>query len=313
MTRVALLFIALLVAFCSTAAFCAETTSTANADTPKIDTAPPAAQEVKVSISLSDAKPSEIVESLAKQAKNKILLESTAKAKVTLSLEDIPLENALSAFCKAGKFEWRKVYLDPESKLLEQPDRLAATVRLVSGMGFPDLIVSGSSTKKVAIYSEGEKAVKEAESKLVKDLGLSPVYLITNDAAVAAKKTEEEDKDSKAVDDYIDGTKKLMDQFMNMTPEEREDALIGGINLMDQMGPDYMSSVMQTMLNSDPALLKQMVGRQTQMLFSMDETARRRMLRLNMEATSMLTPEQLEMLKEDQKAAMEEMRQEHGN
>ena len=313
MTRTTILLTALLAAICASGTYCAETADAPNAETPKADTTSTPAGSVMLALSFENAKPTEILEAIAKQAKQKILIESTVKGKVTMKVEDVTLELALRVLCKAGGFEWRKIYLPSDSKLLEQPDKLAATVRLLSGLSFPDIVIAGSLDNRVAVHSEDKKAMKTAEDKLVKDLGLTCVYLITNDAAVAAKKTDEEEKEPKAVEDYIDGSKKLMDLFMNMTPEERERALVEAINLMDQVGPGYMSSVMQTMLDSDPALLKQVMGRQTQMLFGMDETARRRMLRLNMAAAAMITPEQMEILKEDQKAIMEEMQREGGN
>lgn len=306
MSRILAIFAALPVLLSPISAF-SEDSPAPPKDAPVAAASP--APEAKVTLNLKDAKPSEVVESLVKQSKAKILLESTAKAKVTLSLDDAALEPALTAFCKAGKFEWRKLYIGADSKLLEQPDRLAATARLVAGLGFPDLIIAGSSTNKVAMHSEDPKGVKAMEDKLVKDLGLTSVYLITNDAAVA-KKDEEHKESPKNVEEYSNGSRKMMDLFMKMTPEEREQALMESLNMMDQVGPGYMSSLMQTLVDANPELLRQMTSRQTQMLFGMDETTRRKLMRLNMESMKYLTPEQIQMLQEDQKAIMQEMQSE---
>lgn len=244
-----------------------------------------AAPEVNVSVTASGTRATEVLASLAKQSKEKIVVESTVKGKVTVTLKDAGFEAALGAVCDSGKIVWRKLYIAPDSKLLEQPDRLAATVRLMSGLSFPDLVIGGSFSGKVAVHSENAKAIEAAVEPLAKELGLTRVYLITNDAAVAAKalaKDEQSEKET-PVGKYTNMTKQMVDMFMKMTPEEREQALLEGLNLIDQLDPGYMSSVMQTMMDADPQMLRQMMAKQTQVLFNMTTDQRRAMMRLNME------------------------------
>ena len=90
----------------------------------------------KISVTVRDEPVRSAFENIAKQSKEKILLESTVKGQVTLSINDVELESALEAICKASKCDWRKLHIKSDSSLLEQPDRLAATVRLMSGIGF---------------------------------------------------------------------------------------------------------------------------------------------------------------------------------
>lgn len=263
-----------------------------------------------VSVNASDTRLSDVLVSLAKQANEKILVESTVKGKVTLSVVNASLETCLGAICKAANIQWRKVYIDPKSKLLEQPDRFASTVRLMSAMTFPDMLVTGASMDKVGVHCSGLKAVKAAQDTLAKDLGLQAVYLITNDTAVAL--AEEKTKSDK-VGQYSSMSKQLMDMFMKMTPEEQEQAIIDGINQYEQMDPSYMSSAMQALMKADPDALARIASRQTEMLFHMTPEQRRAMLKMNMQFASTLTPEQMQILQEDAKAAAEELRNAAGN
>ena len=291
-------------------------TNTASTDTTAVVETTDAAEkeEVKVSVAVKDAKVGEVLESLAKQSKEKIIVESTVKGKVTLTVNDLPLESALTALCKSGKFEWRKVYIKPDSDLLEKPDRFASTLRLMTGLSFPDVVLAGSSNDRVGVHCEDKKAVKKLEKLAEEDLKMTRAYLITNDAAIAAKALAKDEGDdeskSDAVEEYTSSSKRLMDLFMEMTPEEREMALLEALNLMDQAGPGYMASVMQTMMDANPQVLREMVGRQTQMLFDMSEQERRRMMRLNMEIMRMITPEQRQMLEEDGMAVIKQMQEE---
>lgn len=258
----------------------------------------------KITLSVKDTPVAEAVTSIASQSKCKILLESNVKGKVTLALNDVPVDAALSAVCKSTNLVWRKVYIDPKSELLDKPDRFAATLRLMAGLSFPDLVVAGSSNNKIGVICQQKQGVEDAQDKIVKDLGMAPVYLVSNDALVAAKEAVK----NTAVNKYTDMAKKQLEMFMAMKPEEREQALLDSLSLMDNMGPEYYSSIMQTMMNSNPETLKRIQKRGTDMLFSMTTEQRRQMLRMNMQSVSSITPEQMQILQEDAKAVAEEMK-----
>lgn len=289
----------------------------ASTDKPQAASAPAKPDEskvAKVSIEAKDSKVKDVLESLAKQSKEKFVIESTVKGTVaSLSLKDVSLESALGAVCTSAKLQWRKIYIAPDSKLLEQPDRLAATVRLMSGLSFPDMVLAGSSTNKLGVHFEDKKAVTGAEESAVKTLGMAKVYLITNDAAVAAKalakekEAEKKDSANTAIEKMGDLAKEQIDLFLKMNPEEREEALVSSLNLMDQIGPEYMASVMESLTKIDPEHLRRLVSKQMDMLFSMSPEQRRSMTKFNMEAMKMITPEQMKILQEDAKAIMKEM------
>jgi len=83
------------------------------------DTVDKKESEAKVSISAKGSKLTEVLDSLAKQSNQRIVVESTVKGTLgSLSLSDVTLESALTAVCKAGKVEWRKIYLNKDSKFI---------------------------------------------------------------------------------------------------------------------------------------------------------------------------------------------------
>ncbi|MGC8861349.1 MAG: hypothetical protein ACP5R5_01090 [Armatimonadota bacterium] len=271
--------------------------------------------EVKVSVEAKDFSVKEVLESVAKQSRQKLVLESTVSGTVTsMSLRDVTLEAALGAICKSAKLQWRKIYIAPDSKLLEQPDRLAATVRLVSGLSFPDLVLADSSTNRRCAHFESKNAVASAEQSAGKTLGLTRVYLITNDAAVAAKAlAAEKEAKTPTAEKFAQLSKDQMDMFVRMTPEEREQALLASLGLLDQVGPEYTAAVMESLAKIDPEHLRRVVLKQTEMLFSMSAEQRRAMIRLNLEAMKMITPEQQRILQEDAAAVIKELQGEQGN
>ena len=274
----------------------------------KVDPATVKPDASKVSLTANAMPAADAFVSLASQSGMKILLESNVKGKVTASVKDVPLDTALSAVCKSTNLVWRKVYIDPKSELIDKPDRFAATLRLMAGLSFPDLVVAGSSNNKIGVICQQKQGVEDAQDKIVKDLGMAPVYLVSNDAMVAAKEAA---KDS-TVNKYTDMAKQQLDMFAKMTPEETEQAMVAGINLMDSVGPEYMASAMQAMMNTSPETLRRLQARGNEMLFSMPAEQRRAMIKMNMDAMKSITPEQMKILQEDAVVVMQEMKNQQG-
>lgn len=261
----------------------------------KVDPSATGAGLVTVSVSAEGTAVADVLASLASQSRQKVLVESSVKGTVKTAIKDLSLESALTTVCKPLNLVWRRVYIDPKSELLDKPDRFAATLRLLSGLSFPDLVVAGASTGKTGVHCEQPKGVSDSQEKIVSGLGLAPVYLVSNDAVVAAREAE---KDSPAAR-YRETAKKQMDDFIKMSPEEREQALLQNLDLMNDISPEYMASVFQTLANADPETLRKIQAKQTDMLFAMPAEARRAMMKFSMEAQKNITPEQMKILMED--------------
>ncbi len=277
-------------------------TAVVSAQVFKVDPAAVPAGSLQVTVSASGTPVADVLASLAAQSKQKIIVESSVKGTVKSAVKAETLEAALNMVCKAANLAWRKVYIDPKSELIEKPDRFAAVLRLMSGMSFPDVIVAGSSTDKVSLVCQQKQAVEGTQDKIVKDLGLEPVYLVSNDLTIAAR-----ERTSTAVSNYSKATKEQLDMFMKMTPEEREQALLESLNMMDNMGPEYYAALMQTLTDSNPENLRRLQARQTEVMFRIPTETRRAMLRMNMEMMKNISPEHQKILAEDAAAVMEEM------
>lgn len=269
---------------------------------------------VKITVDADKKSVTDVLKTIAEQGKERIIVETVVKGEVTLSLKDKSFEDALGKICESCKLDWRKVYIGKDAKILEQPDRLAAAVRMVTAMTYPDLVVSGASTHKVGVFAREAKAVAKFDDKMAGDLGLVRVYLVTNDAKAAARLAEN-DKDKKADEAHDDYVKIMMEAFLKMTPEQQEQAMMEGLNMMDQFPPDYTATAMRVMMSLDPQLLRDKMARQTRSaydaMFSMPQEQRRAFFKMQMEMAqtgmSAMTPEQQQMMQDDIKAIQEEM------
>ncbi|HUV03837.1 MAG TPA: hypothetical protein VMX94_01875 [Armatimonadota bacterium] len=271
------------------------------ADAPKKDSSE--RNSTVVTFSATDEKVSEIAKQICKQVSARIAIEKTADVKVTASVEDIKVEDALNAICKAGKLQWRKIYLRVDSPLLKKPDTLAATVRLMAGLQFPDLLIEQASTQENLVYLRPKAAVDAIPTKLRKDMGMVTVYLITNDEAA---KVAEEKADSRA-EKYIKFMKESMKLFMEMTPEEREQAMASGAQFVQSLDPSFMAEMTRNALKMSPEMMGQMMQSNMNIMFSMSPEDRRALMRMQMQASQLIPPELRELLQEDAKAVMKEL------
>jgi len=257
---------------------------------------------ITVSFSAANEKVSSLIDRICKETGARILMEKTADVKVTASVNDIALEDALTAVCKAGELEWRKIYLRVDSPLLKKPDALAATVRLMAGLQFPDVLIERTSTQENLVHAAERRAVEAIPLSLRKDMGMVSVYVISNDKADKLAKEKAESR----VEKYAELSREMMKLFMEMTPEEREQAMATGLQMVQQFDPRYMAEMTKSVLQNQQ-FMGQIMQSQMNMLFSMSPEDRRAILRMQMQAQTYMTPEQKQVLMEDAKAVMQEL------
>jgi len=255
-----------------------------------------------VTIDVTKQKVSTVLEQVCKDTGARILLEKTADIEVSLSVTDMPLEDALTAICKPVKLSWRKIYLRADSPLLKSPESLASNLRLMSGLAFPELLIEKALEPESMVYNKQKPVVDSIPMNIRKDLGMVPLYLITNDEE--AKKVKEK-LDSK-VEKYRKLQEEALKLFMSMTPEEREQAMALGAQQMQNMDPKLMGDMARSVMKN-PEFMQRMNQQGMDMLFSMSQEDRRAMLRMQMQAQQYMTDEQKAVLMEDAKAVMAEM------
>jgi len=257
---------------------------------------------ITLSFFATDEKVSSLIDRICKETGARILMEKTADVKVTASVNDIALEDALTAICKAGELEWRKIYLRVDSPLLKKPDTLAATLRLMAGLQFPDVLIERTSTQESLVHAAERRAVEAIPLSLRKDMAMVSVYVISNDKADKSAKEKAESR----VEKYAQLSKELMKLFMEMTPEEREQAMAMGLQMVQQFDPRYMAEMTKSVLQNQQ-FMGQIMQSQMNMLFSMSPEDRRAIMRMQMQAQTYMTPEQKEILMEDARAVMQEL------
>ena len=255
-----------------------------------------------VTIDVTKAKVSAVLEQVCKDTGARILLEKTADIEVSLSVTDMPLEDALTAICKPVKLSWRKIYIRADSPLLKKPESLAANLRLMAGLAFPELLVEKALEPESMVYTKQKPVVDSIPMSVRKDLGMVPLYLITNDEE--AKKTKEK-LDSK-VEKYRKLQEEALKLFMSMTPEEREQAMAGSAAQMQNMDPKLLGEMSRSFMKN-PELMQRMSQQGMDMMFSMSAEDRRAMIRMQMQAQQYMTDEQKAIIMEDAKAVMAEM------
>ncbi|HET6456516.1 MAG TPA: hypothetical protein VFI02_19090 [Armatimonadota bacterium] len=255
-----------------------------------------------VTIDVTKEEVSTVLEQVCKDTGARILLEKTADIEVSLSVTDMPLEDALTAICKPVKLSWRKIYLRADSPLLKSPESLASNLRLMAGLAFPELLVEKALDPESMVYNKQKPVVDSIPMNIRKHLGMVPLYLITNDEE--AKKVKEK-LDSK-VEKYRKLQEEALKLFMSMTPEEREQAMALGAQQMQNMDPKLMGDMARSVMKN-PEFMQRMNQQGMDMLFSMSQEDRRAMLRMQMQAQQYMTDEQKAVLMEDAKAVMAEM------
>ena len=280
---------------------CAIAITAALAETPKSESA--SSKPISVTFYAADEKVSSVLDRVCKQTGARILLEKTAAdVKISASVSEIPLEETLTAICKAGEIEWRMIYVKADSPLLKKPDSLASTVRLMAGLQFPDMLIEKTSKPENLVHVANKPAVDAIPISLRKDMGMVSVYLVTNDEA--AKKAVE--KANSNVEKYKKLSKEAMDLFMKMTPEEREQAMASGIEQMQQYDPKYLAEMSNSVLKN-PDLMQRIMQSQSNSIMQMSPEDRRAMIRMQMQAQQFMSPELMKMLQEDAIAVMKEM------
>jgi len=173
-----------------------------------------------VSIAASDASLKDVAASLTKQAKVPVLAEPALKATFSGTFNQAPLEQVLDFVAKSSQVVWQKVYVPattPQASLLTTA---TATASALAGVTKTQTGGVYDSEHKTVITLSARPADSADTEAALKTLGLTQVYLIT-------AKPPEPEKAAKSAegDTYTQLAQQQREQFLKMTPEERQQAL----------------------------------------------------------------------------------------
>lgn len=278
-------------------------------DTPaaQVEPIPPAMKTITLDVSEKPVK--EVIQEIAKATGAIILAEDLVTGNVTAKVKDADVEKALSAVAKSIGVEWRKIYVVQGSVYCKDANALAAQMRTVLSLKFPDIVIAPVGTGGSFVHVQKESTANEMIKNLPPKTGFQVVYLVTDDEK--AYKRELKDESKKKVAKYVDTNKELMEMFLAMSPEERTAVLRESMNVMNQLGPEGMQEMMSSVFELDPEYVGEMNKMGMQAMLNMDPEARRNMLRISIkqqtEMMNSLTPEQQQQLMEDIQSITAEM------
>jgi hypothetical protein len=277
------------------------------ADEPTHEPADPV--EVKVTIEASTTPVADVLADIAKQSKETILLESLVSGNVTATVKDSSMEKALDVVTKALGLQWRKIQVPQGSVLAKDANALAAQMRTVLSLRFPDLIISPEGAGGSFIHVQRELSANQIMKAVPPAAGFVTVYLVTDDRKAYEKELKDESR--KKVAKYVDGSRELMEMFLEMSPEERQAVMRESMNMMTQMDPAAMQEMMTSMFEQSPDYIMEMNRMGMEAMLGMSPEARRNMLRMSMrqqmELMNSMPPEFMQMLQEEAMAIAAEM------
>lgn len=261
-----------------------------------------------VTLDATDKPIAEVIDIIAKATGEKILVEKLVSGSITAKIADATVEKALDAVTKSLHIQWRKIYVIPGTILEKDADALAAQMRTVLSLKFPDILIAPVGTGRSFVHIQKEAAADEITKAIPAEAGFTAVYLVTDDTQAYKKELKDESK--KKIATYSDIQRKLMKDFLDMSPEERKAALVESMNLMNQLGSEGMKQYLEAVLELDPAYVSDMNKMSMQVIMNLDPQTRKSMLRMSVQSSADvmegLTPEQQMQLEQEIMEIMQE-------
>jgi type II secretory pathway component GspD/PulD (secretin) len=254
----------------------------------------------------------EVLKDIASQTGETVLVEKLVAGTVTAKLKDVSAENAIEAVAKSAKLQWRKIYVLQGSVLAKDADALAAQMRTVLAVRFPDIVIGSEGSGGSFMHVQKEAAANELTKSIPPAAGMVAVYLVTDDAK--AYKKELADASKKKVAKYIDQQKEMMKSFIEMTPEERQATVREGLLLANQISLEMMQEMMNSMMDTDPQYLSDVSNKAMSAIMSMSVESRKAMFKHNMiqqqEMFKSMPPEQLQQFQQEMQEVAQELQKE---
>ncbi len=257
----------------------------------------------------------EVLKQIAETSGETVLVEKLVGGTVTANVKELTAEDAIDAITKASRLQWRRIYVLQGSSLAKDADALAAQMRTVLALRFPDIIIGQEGSGGSFMHVQKATAANELTKTVPASAGMVAVYLVTDDAK--AYKKDLADASKKKVAGYIDEQKKMMNTFIEMTPEERMAALKEGMAMSSQVSPELMQEMMSSMTELDPQYLSDVSKRAVTAMMNLPPESRKKLLKQQMtqqqESMKSMSPEQMKQLNEEMQEIAKEMQAEASN
>jgi len=212
----------------------------------------------------------EVLAKIGQDMRVAIVADSSVSGKVTLGLKNKPLPEALDVLCKQLGLTWRRIFLPRNQNIA--PDKLSEIIRALKALEVAGIFIEdpatgqGTSLMKNFPLQPGYDAQMTAGGSAFK-----AVYLVTDEKAsktAQARKEEKGSKDQKPgrVQRYVDIAREQMEMLMQMTPEERREAMMAGMQMFMNMDPQARQQMMQMGMQMGMEMFQQMDPQMRQQL-----------------------------------------------
>ncbi len=183
---------------------------------------------MSISLTLDDVDVSEALAVISQKAQAAVLGDPSVKGKVTCSLSDVTVEEALGVVCGMNKLQWVRAYAspDPEGKL--SAAKLFEVLDALKELGGSSLICVDPKSQTETVFVPGAKPDSIDLPAISADLNLKPVYLIRAEvdpkSAEAAKQKKLAEKPMGLQAPPADpgaAAQRVWDYFSQMPSEQR--------------------------------------------------------------------------------------------
>jgi type II secretory pathway component GspD/PulD (secretin) len=262
-----------------------------------------------VTLDVTNTPVADVLKQIAKATGETILVEKIVSGNVTVNIKDASAEKALSAVTKTLNIQWRKIYVPDGSVLASDADALAAQMRTVLSVKFPDILITDAGAGGSFVHVQRQTAANEFLKTIPTSAGFKKVYLVTDDEKAYKKEVKDESKQKVAK--YVADNRALLETFLKMTPEERAEVMKESVNMASQMDPKLLADMMSSMAQMNPDFFVMQNRIATEALINMSPEARRNLIRMsvrsNLEMMKSLPPEVLQQMQEEAAAVAMEM------
>lgn len=217
------------------------------------DDAPPT-----VTVDFKDVPLRQTLDAITVQTSVPIVTSPGLKCLVNLTLQDISLEQAVTAIASAHNYRWKRVDLAVSKDSPIGAEEIARTVSLLDSLSVTGLIVADKEKKTQTVFGKGLPSA--APPQLPEGLKWQSVYLLLKPEE--EKKDEdgesasEEAEEAKTRIDYLN--EERLDLLMGLSPEERQKLAQEEFNRMLTVAPELRRDVLRgwaaAVMHMDPQM-----------------------------------------------------------
>lgn len=213
----------------------------------------------KVTLDARDIPIKEVVSDLARQSGADIVLDPKVEGKVTASVKDADLGQALNTITSVNKLAWKKIQFARTTDSKVTIDQLQSAVLALASLPLVGFSVEDPASKTSAVFARDMPASPDTSGlKLPEGYAWTTVYVVMP-SEIAATAAADTDKD--AVKSLSDTSAKIVRELVSLAPEQRQQVLanqmIAELNMLPDQRRALLKDRMSAMFNMDQGYREQ--------------------------------------------------------